>query len=134
MATTATPTTSTRTTQVQRGPEGPGPRSATGSIQVVDVKFCDLPGTWQHFSIPASTLDEDMFREGLGFDGSSIRGFQAINESDMLLLPGRLGERFRGSGAGGADTLADLRHLRPASPWSRTPATRASSRSRRRST
>ena len=57
------------------------------SIQVVDVKFCDLPGTWQHFSIPASTLDEEMIREGLGFDGSSIRGFQAINESDMLLLP-----------------------------------------------
>jgi glutamine synthetase len=56
-------------------------------IQVVDVKFCDLPGTWQHFSIPASALDEDVFREGLGFDGSSIRGFQAINESDMLLLP-----------------------------------------------
>ncbi len=56
-------------------------------IAVVDVKFCDLPGTWQHFSIPASTLDEGMFREGLGFDGSSIRGFQAINESDMLLLP-----------------------------------------------
>src|SRR5690349_19348837 len=57
------------------------------NIQVVDVKFCDLPGTWQHFSIPAATLDEDMIREGLGFDGSSIRGFQAINESDMLLLP-----------------------------------------------
>jgi glutamine synthetase len=56
-------------------------------LQVVDVKFCDLPGTWQHFSIPASALDEDVFREGLGFDGSSIRGFQAINESDMLLLP-----------------------------------------------
>jgi glutamine synthetase len=56
-------------------------------IQVVDVKFCDLPGTWQHFSIPATALDEDVFREGLGFDGSSIRGFQAINESDMLLLP-----------------------------------------------
>ncbi len=57
------------------------------NIQVVDVKFCDLPGTWQHFSIPASTLDEDMIKEGLGFDGSSIRGFQAINESDMLLIP-----------------------------------------------
>jgi glutamine synthetase len=56
-------------------------------VQVVDVKFCDLPGTWQHFSIPAATLDEDMVREGLGFDGSSIRGFQAINESDMLLMP-----------------------------------------------
>src|SRR5437867_6710620 len=57
------------------------------NIQVVDVKFCDLPGTWQHFSIPAGTLDESMIREGLGFDGSSIRGFQAINESDMLLMP-----------------------------------------------
>src|SRR5688500_19507855 len=57
------------------------------NIQVVDVKFCDLPGTWQHFSIPAATLDEAMIREGLGFDGSSISGFQAINESDMLLLP-----------------------------------------------
>jgi glutamine synthetase len=57
------------------------------NIQVVDVKFCDLPGTWQHFSIPAASLDEDTIREGLGFDGSSIRGFQAINESDMLLLP-----------------------------------------------
>jgi glutamine synthetase len=57
------------------------------NVQVVDVKFCDLPGTWQHFSIPAGTLNEDMVKEGLGFDGSSIRGFQAINESDMLLMP-----------------------------------------------
>jgi len=57
------------------------------NVQVVDVKFTDLPGTWQHFSIPAATLDEDMVRDGLGFDGSSIRGFQAINESDMLLIP-----------------------------------------------
>ncbi|HXY31554.1 MAG TPA: type I glutamate--ammonia ligase [Gemmatimonadaceae bacterium] len=56
-------------------------------VQVVDVKFTDLPGQWQHFSIPAKTLDEEMFREGLGFDGSSIRGFQAIDESDMLLFP-----------------------------------------------
>jgi glutamine synthetase len=57
------------------------------NVQVVDVKFCDLPGTWQHFSIPAATLSEEMVKEGLGFDGSSIRGFQAINESDMLLMP-----------------------------------------------
>ena len=56
-------------------------------VQVVDVKFTDLPGQWQHFSLPAATFDEDVFREGLGFDGSSIRGFQAINESDMLLIP-----------------------------------------------
>ena len=45
----------------------------------------DFPGLWQHFTIPAETLDEDVFEEGLGFDGSSIRGWQAINESDMLV-------------------------------------------------
>src|SRR5207302_164351 len=45
------------------------------------------PGTWQHFSIPLKELTEDLFKEGIGFDGSSIRGFQAINESDMLLFP-----------------------------------------------
>ncbi len=56
-------------------------------LKIVDIKFVDLPGTWQHFSIPAVELDEDVFKDGLGFDGSSIRGFQAINESDMLLIP-----------------------------------------------
>ena len=55
--------------------------------RVVDIKFCDLFGAWQHFSIPVDTLSEEMFEDGLGFDGSSIRGFQAINESDMLLIP-----------------------------------------------
>ncbi|MBC7807519.1 MAG: type I glutamate--ammonia ligase [Akkermansiaceae bacterium] len=56
-------------------------------FKVVDFKFCDLFGAWQHFSIPAASLKADMFTEGLGFDGSSIRGFQRINESDMLLFP-----------------------------------------------
>ena len=56
-------------------------------VKIVDFKFMDLPGMWQHFSIPATELEEDMFDDGLGFDGSSIRGFQAINESDMLLFP-----------------------------------------------
>jgi len=55
-------------------------------IQIVDVKFADLPGTWQHFSIPVEDLDESPFTEGLGFDGSSIRGFQKIQESDMMLV------------------------------------------------
>ena len=58
-----------------------------GGIEVVDVRFCDLPGLMQHFSIPAHELTEDVFEDGLGFDGSSIRGFQEIQESDMLLLP-----------------------------------------------
>lgn len=55
--------------------------------QMVDARFTDLFGTWQHFSMPMSEFDESKFEEGLGFDGSSIRGFQAINESDMLLVP-----------------------------------------------
>src|SRR5919201_5886730 len=62
-------------------------RARQAGVKVVDVRFVDLPGTWQHFSVPLSELEEDSFTEGLGFDGSSIRGFQAINESDMLLLP-----------------------------------------------
>src|SRR2546421_6829312 len=62
-------------------------RAKEAGVQVVDVRFTDLPGTWQHFSIPLKELEEDTFTDGLGFDGSSIRGFQAINESDMLLIP-----------------------------------------------
>src|SRR5437660_5142525 len=54
---------------------------------IVDIRFCDLPGLMQHFSIPAHELTEEVFEEGLGFDGSSIRGFQEIQESDMILLP-----------------------------------------------
>jgi len=60
---------------------------ADNDIEYVDVRFCDLPGVMQHFTIPATTFGEGTFSDGLGFDGSSIRGFQAINESDMLLLP-----------------------------------------------
>ncbi|MBL1150530.1 MAG: Glutamine synthetase [Fimbriimonadales bacterium] len=56
-------------------------------VRIVDLRFTDLPGTWQHFSIPVEHLTEDLFAEGIGFDGSSIRGFQSINESDMLLVP-----------------------------------------------
>ncbi len=59
----------------------------SAGLKVVDVKFVDLPGTWQHFTVPLSELEEDVFTSGLGFDGSSIRGFQAIHESDMLLIP-----------------------------------------------
>ena len=62
-------------------------RAKADGVEVVDVRFIDLPGTWQHFSLPLGELDESSFTEGLGFDGSSIRGFQAINESDMLLIP-----------------------------------------------
>jgi len=59
----------------------------TQGAQFVDYKFVDLPGTWQHFTTPVSELEESVFVDGLGFDGSSIRGWQAINESDMLVIP-----------------------------------------------
>ena len=56
-------------------------------VKAVDLRFMDFPGLWQHFTIPVDKLDEDVFEDGLGFDGSSIRGWQAINESDMLVVP-----------------------------------------------
>ncbi len=56
-------------------------------VKFVDVRFCDLPGVMQHFNVPAASVGEEFFTEGQMFDGSSIRGFQAINESDMKLMP-----------------------------------------------
>lgn len=56
-------------------------------VKMIDLRFTDLPGQWQHFSIPVSQFSEKTFDEGLGFDGSSIRGWQSINESDMLVFP-----------------------------------------------
>lgn len=56
-------------------------------VKMIDFRFTDMPGQWQHFSIPANTFEEKMFEDGLGFDGSSIRGWQSINESDMLIMP-----------------------------------------------
>jgi glutamine synthetase len=55
-------------------------------IEIVDLRFIDLPGVWQHFSIPVEDLSDDLFSDGIGFDGSSIRGYQQIQESDMLLV------------------------------------------------
>ncbi len=60
---------------------------AEEKVEFIDVRFVDLPGTVQHFTIPVETFDADVFTEGRMFDGSSIRGFQQIHESDMLLLP-----------------------------------------------
>ncbi|HMB24810.1 MAG: type I glutamate--ammonia ligase [Chloroflexota bacterium] len=56
-------------------------------VKMVDIRFIDMPGTWQHFTVPVRRLDEELFKEGIPFDGSSIRGFQEIHESDMLLMP-----------------------------------------------
>ena len=56
-------------------------------VQVGRPAVHGFPGLWQHFTIPVDKLDEDVFEDGLGFDGSSIRGWQKINESDMLVIP-----------------------------------------------
>ena len=56
-------------------------------VEIIDVRFCDLPGIMQHFTVPVGSFGPEVFEEGLAFDGSSIRGFQKIHESDMALLP-----------------------------------------------
>ncbi len=56
-------------------------------VKLIDVRFTDLFGMWHHFTIPSIDFKEELFQDGIGFDGSSIRGFQSINESDMLLIP-----------------------------------------------
>ena len=57
------------------------------NVKMVDLRFMDFPGVWQHFSVPVSEVDESCFEDGFGFDGSSIRGWQPINASDMLVVP-----------------------------------------------
>src|ERR1700741_4070932 len=57
------------------------------NVQMIDLRFTDLPGVWQHFSVPPSAASVDALSDGIGFDGSSIRGFQEIQESDMLVVP-----------------------------------------------
>ncbi|MBM4168256.1 MAG: type I glutamate--ammonia ligase [Ignavibacteria bacterium] len=59
----------------------------SNDVKVIDLKFCDLLGQWQHFSLTAKEFTGEIFEEGMGFDGSSIRGFQKIHESDMILFP-----------------------------------------------
>src|SRR3990172_405865 len=56
-------------------------------IRFIDLKFMDFPGQWQHFTVPVSQFNKDSFNDGFGFDGSSIRGWKKINESDMLIIP-----------------------------------------------
>ena len=98
----------------------------------VDLKFMDFVGIWQHFSIPIYELTEDVFEAGLGFDGSSIRGWQAIHASDMLVVPDpntAVIDPFMAE-----PTLSIICNVTDPSPRSRTLATRATSPSRPRST
>src|SRR5260370_28724634 len=60
--------------------------AAKNKVQILDLRFVDLPGIWQHVSFPISELEEDSFKDGFGFDASSIRGWASIHESDMLLI------------------------------------------------
>lgn len=56
-------------------------------IEVFDIRFCDLPGVMQHLTVPARTVDDELLDTGIAFDGSAVRGFQGVHESDMVLLP-----------------------------------------------
>ncbi len=84
-------------------------------VKAVDLRFMDFPGLWQHFTIPAEALEEAIFEEGLGFDGSSIRGWQAINETDMLVMPAAR-DRLPRSVLQGHHAGDDLQHPGPAHP------------------
>src|SRR5437899_2940294 len=68
-------------------PKGVLEFAAKNNAKILDLRFVDLPGIWQHVSFPIQELDEDSFKDGFGFDASSIRGWAAIHESDMLLVP-----------------------------------------------
>ncbi|MBX2810584.1 MAG: type I glutamate--ammonia ligase [Myxococcales bacterium] len=57
------------------------------SVEMFDIKFVDLFGSWQHFTLPTNQISEQTFEDGLGFDGSSVRGWQAVHASDMLVIP-----------------------------------------------
>src|SRR6185312_13229730 len=56
-------------------------------VKFVDLKFIDFPGVWQHTTLPVARLDEALFEDGIQFDGSSVRGWQPINASDMTMIP-----------------------------------------------
>src|SRR5947209_20456104 len=68
-------------------PKGVLEFAAKNNAKILDLRFVDLPGIWQHVSFPIQELDEDSFKDGFGFDACSIRGWAAIHESDMLLVP-----------------------------------------------
>ncbi|MDR7555214.1 MAG: type I glutamate--ammonia ligase [Armatimonadota bacterium] len=74
------------TADVAASPEQVLAMARERGVQIVDLRFTDLFGMWQHFSIPVTELSADLFTDGIGFDGSSIRGFQHIHESDMILI------------------------------------------------
>ena len=102
-------------------------------VEFIDVRFCDLPGVMQHFNVPAATFDAESLTDGMMFDGSSIRGFQAIHESDMKLVA-RLRPRAYVDPFRKAKTLNMNFSIVDPFTDERTTATRATSRPRPRRT
>jgi glutamine synthetase len=88
---------------------------------MLDVKFADVPGTWQHVSVPINEVDDALFVRGTGFDGSSIRGFQVINESDMLLVPDAATAVVDSFMEGTVSVIANVRDPLTSQPYSRDP-------------
>src|ERR1700747_2482095 len=70
------------------------------NVKLIDFKFTDLLGTWQHFTTTLTEYGEDIFTDGLGFDGSSIRGWRVIHASDMLVIPDATAAGFGGINTG----------------------------------
>ena len=102
-------------------------------VKFIDVRFCDLPGVMQHFNVPAESVDEEFFANGQMFDGSSIRGFQAIHESDMKLTPD-LGSAYLDPFRAEKTLIINMSASATRSPMSCTAATRATSPPRPRRT
>ena len=88
--------------------------------KVVDLRFMDFPGLWQHFSVPIRELEESSFEDGFGFDGSSIRGWQPIHASDMLVIPDPSTAKMDPFYAG-PDPGIDLRYCRSGNPGTLQP-------------
>ena len=88
---------------------------------ILDIKFTDLPGTWQHVAVPTSEVTDDLFTKGTGFDSSSIRGFQSIEESDMLLVPDAKTIAVDPFQDGTVTVIADIRDPKTGKDYSRDP-------------
>src|ERR1700752_471418 len=92
------------------------------NVKLVDFKFTDLPGAWQHFTTTLTEYNEDIFTEGLGFDGSSIRGWKAVNPFDMLVIPDPASHLMYISNPGPTLSLiCTIVDLIPREPYSRDP-------------
>ena len=89
------------------------------NCDILDLKFTDLPGAWQHFSVPIGQVDDSLITKGVGFDGSSIRGFQSIDESDMLIVPDPHTARVDPFYGGTVTCIADIRDPMTSESYSR---------------